>query len=450
MNPNEARECIEAILAMPTSDVAATYAQTRYDSLLDPVYSQVLLQMTREENVRSGLSRRHQALIRLNEYTAAIVRNRLLETFPGQGVAEALPELLVLTSASPPDKDTNDSWDAEEERTRRMREARERWWDAMTRHFEQKAVIESPGDAPLDDIARANLLRSIDNRLLLVSMRLSRDGRASEDNVRELEAVIQDCDRLLHAEPSKYGFAPPETVRNKRADAQKYLARVYDLLGDTEHALRTYEAAAEALRAAGKPEEASRCSVDSVIMLYNHADHHGRMEAIARMRDILKVIPDDDVEYANTLVELGGMYSGVGEDYEADRILDKAEEKLHAMGHTNPSGTQLADSLKASLCAILTDSVAAGTPASKMPIAVQNQVRSIYRRLYEMRQQIYRGWGDLDRAERYRLLLEQQAQREQMDGTIAEGNKLNQEFSERMLQSVQSLMELLDKPPKGE
>jgi hypothetical protein len=76
------------------------------------------------------------------------------------------------------------------------------------------------------------------------------------------------------------------------------------------------------------------------------------------LRTKLATLPTDHEDYAETLIELGRVYSSSGDDYEAEKLLLEAEQildnvKIQGKPVGDPSGSALAEKLTQSLQSII-------------------------------------------------------------------------------------------------
>ena len=146
--------------------------------------------------------------------------------------------------------------------------------------------------------------------------------------------------------------------------------------------------------------------------------------AMRRLQKQLDSTSPSSIEHATCLVELGELYSQLGEDVGASAYLERAEASLGARGMSNPSGPDLADALRATLLE---------SPASaQSPLGARLASRDLYRRLYTARERIYRRRGELT------LAAHEQAKLESMDGAIRDGCAFNLQFSQAMMDMLHS------------
>jgi tetratricopeptide (TPR) repeat protein len=240
----------------------------------------------------------------------------------------------------------------------------------------------------------------------------------------------------MQARPTSYGIEVAELL-GKKAEVFKYIARAYESQGDAEQAKHFFRLAAERYEEIGKKREADRCHADMAWVFFSLQGDANT--TITMLHALLAVQPQESREFAEYLIELGQIHGAVGDDYEAEHFLEMAEDQLSRLKHNNPTGAELASALTQSLMSLMSTS---GKPADidgLSAIETQMSIRGLYRRLYTMREQIYRRRGDTGNAEAYRKRWQD------MDGTMKEGNTLNLEFSQRMSRQLDGLLEQLDK-----
>jgi tetratricopeptide (TPR) repeat protein len=279
---------------------------------------------------------------------------------------------------------------------------------------------------PPDDLAKTRRLIEIDQRYV-VAMPDTMPGRASEAAIKSFESIKADYDALIDAGPPSFALYKIEDVMVKSADVTESIARTYDSLRNDAQAAVYYEQAATAYERCGHPDKAQRCrSALAQVKLSAGGDIDDELQRLQAWRDTLDPA---SLEHAKATVQLGELFSAAGDDFEAERYLREAEASLQQGGFDNPGGGNLADALTQSVSRILSGEHVSGPT----DIETQMAVRDLHRRIYLAYAQIYRT-SDPDRAAE--LLKKAEA----MDSS-----DVNQQFSDTMMKSLDSLMNLLDR-----
>jgi hypothetical protein len=219
-------------------------------------------------------------------------------------------------------------------------------------------------------------------------------GLANEKVRQDLKEIAADYQKLLETGLPQYPFYTEETLRAKIADALSSAASVSKILSDYSEASQHYTDAARIYRDLGQQEQAQHCQ-DSLARL-KYAQEGDVDDEIKRLRAELEKLPTDSVAGAEKLIELAGLYSSNGDDYEAEKLLLKAEKILDAISG-DPTGNDLAAALTQSLLSIMQDQYDGGPT----PIVTAMKVSSLYRELSVALTRIYQT-TDPPRAAIYR------------------------------------------------
>jgi tetratricopeptide (TPR) repeat protein len=267
---------------------------------------------------------------------------------------------------------------------------------------------------PMDDIAKMRRLMAIDRRYMYATMG-ARPGRTTQATVEELKAIAGDYEQLLKAGTPQMFYKENE-LRVKIADSTKAAAQACVDLREYREAAKLYRAAAAAYKTLGKPEEAKRCQ-ERVAELKYPQDGNVDDEIQRLRKKIAKVAAP--IDQADALIELGTLYNGNGDDFEARKLLEKAEVilKEHA---PDPNGAALANALNASLLGM-----AAGKPPGLGGIETTLRVQGLYRLLYVALARTHEATNPRKAAE-YRAKAGQRDSRE-----------VNDDFSQTMLRMLQ-------------
>lgn len=269
-------------------------------------------------------------------------------------------------------------------------------------------------NAPMDDLAKMRRLMAIDRRYMYATVG-ARPGRTTETTVEQLKAIARDYEQLLQAGAPQMFFKEND-VRVKIADATSAAASACVDLRQYGEAAKLYRAAAASYKTAGKPEEAKRCQTRVAELKY---PQDGNVDdEILRLRKKIAKAGANSIDQADALIELGALYGGNGDDYEARKLLEKAEAILKAQA-ADPSGADLANALSASLMGI-----AAGQPVGLGGIKDTLRVEGLYRLLYVALARTYQATNP-KKAEEYRSKAAQRDSR-----------KVNDDFSQTMLRML--------------
>jgi tetratricopeptide (TPR) repeat protein len=278
---------------------------------------------------------------------------------------------------------------------------------------------------PSDDVAKARRLIEIDQRYLL-AMPNTLPGQASEAVVAMFQSIKADYESLIQAGPPSFPLYSVDDIQVKVADVTESIARTYDSLRNDEQAALHYERAAEGYERHGHADKAQRCR-NALAQLTLSAE--GNIdEELQRLQKMLAALTPPALEHARTTVQLAELYSAAGDDFEAEEHLKRAEQELQQLGYDNPGGGNLADALAESMNSILSGEARSG-PST---VEIRMLVRDLYKRMYLAYAQIYRE-ADPDAA------AEWLKKAEAMDSTA-----MNQQFSDQMMKSIGSMLNLFD------
>jgi tetratricopeptide (TPR) repeat protein len=270
----------------------------------------------------------------------------------------------------------------------------EGWMDRLFPESQgQGSGEEFDPSQPMDELKKMRWLMAIDRRYLAALPR-TKIGLADEQVLKELEEIAADYQKLLEAGPSRYLFTSEAGLREKIADSRSSAAQVAEILRDYPRAQDHYLAAAEIYTATGKGDQARKVQASLARLKFAQ---EGNVDAeIRRLRSEIDALPESSLAHQEGLIELAGLYSSNGDDYEAEQLLVKAEALLDRH-QGDPSGSKLADALSESLLSIMQQKHAGGpTPVEKMLKA-----NELYRELYLGLARIYQA-ADPKKAAHYR------------------------------------------------
>jgi hypothetical protein len=198
----------------------------------------------------------------------------------------------------------------------------------------------------------------------------------------------------------------------------------YEMLPNYPEAVRHYTAALEKYTALGKLEQAQRCQEKLDEIKYAEDGKSGK--AIKRLRQQLLALTALPFIQAEWMIELAGLCSSNGDDYEAKELLVKAESLLDQLETQKKAGgaargKALGEALTESLLKIKQGKNEGGPT----PIEQMMKVNGLYRLLYQALVRIYDSTDEHEKAQIYREKLGK------MDS-----QETNKEFSEFMLRAL--------------
>jgi tetratricopeptide (TPR) repeat protein len=293
----------------------------------------------------------------------------------------------------------------------------EGWLNRLSQQFPSNTKDEKfDPNQPLDDMAKMRWLMAIDGRYTWTMPR-TQTGLANEKVLQDLKEIAADYQKLLQAGPPQFPFYTEEGLRMKIADVLNSAAQACDTLRDYPQASQHYTAAAKIYTALGKHEQAQRCHANLTRLKF--AQDGDVNYEIKRLRTELTTLSTGSVAYAETLVELAGLYSSNGDDYEAEKLLLEAEKVLDRIGG-DPSGSDLAAALTQSLLSVMQGQHGGGPTA----IETKMKVNGLYRELSLALARIYETTEPL-KAANYRA-----------KATQRDNRANNDEFSEYMRRAL--------------
>ncbi len=309
----------------------------------------------------------------------------------------------------------------------------EGWLKKLSRQSSDNAEEEKiDTNQPLDDMAKMRRLMEIDRRFMFTMPR-TMIGLANETGLQDLKEIAGDYRKLLQAGPPQHPFYTEQALRKKIADVLQAAARACVTLRDYQQAGQHYVEAAEIYTSLGEGEEAELCRAS---LAHLKLDQGGGVDdEIKRLHTELAAAPAGSIDYARTLIELAGLYSSNGDDYEAETLLLKSEKMLDEIGG-DPSGGDLAEALTQSLLNITQAKPVSG------PTAIETKfiMNGLYRQLFLALARIYQArigqTADREQAEDYQKRAENYLTR----ATQRDSRANNDEFSEYMLKELKGIL----------
>jgi hypothetical protein len=279
---------------------------------------------------------------------------------------------------------------------------------------------------PLDDLEKLQWLRDIDTRYMF-AMGRSLPGKADASVVQELLDIAAECQKLLKAGRPSHPFYTDEMLLAKIADVHSTAASACESMRDYPQAQKEYTAAAEKYAALGQHDQAERCRTR--LARLKSVQKGGTNEEFERLQAKLAKLPAGSIDHAETLIELAGLHSRNGDDYEGEKLYLQAEQILDKLSG-DPSGKDQADALTNSILGIMGGRSPGGPTALEKVV----QVRGLYRLLCLELARIYAIYAVAkpDLAHHYRELAHHYREK------AAEGDsrKQNDEFSAAMLRAL--------------
>jgi tetratricopeptide (TPR) repeat protein len=253
---------------------------------------------------------------------------------------------------------------------------------------------------PQTDYARAIEMIQLDKRV--TSMMMRTHFNPVDDSVIDDWKIIADGYReLISAGQPAQPLYNVASLRLKYAQALESIARAYSSMNDSNQSRAYYTRAAKAFEEAGNRAEASNCrsKINS-----DRMSEEGELDDQIRaaLRD-LESLDRKEPEYFSRLVDLGELQAQAGDDFAAEKTLVKAESGLEAAKWANPSGSQLAEALVASLKSMETGS----TLPRGLNIQTNVMVRTLHRRIHLALADIYGRLGDAAKADQRLKLAEE-------------------------------------------
>jgi tetratricopeptide (TPR) repeat protein len=239
---------------------------------------------------------------------------------------------------------------------------------------------------PQTDYARAMEMIQLDKRVTGMMMRTH--FNPVDDSVIDDWKIIADGYRkLIDAGPPETPLYTIASLRLKYAQALESIGRAYKSMNDSKQSRAYYKQAAKAFEEAGDRAEAANCRAKiGSDRMSEEGEFDGQIGAA--LQD-LEAFVQREPEYFSRLVDLGELQAQAGDDFAAEKTLVKAESGLKAAEWGNPSGSDLAEALVASLKSIETGST---LPAEKN-IQTNMMVRTLHRRIHLALADIYRRLG---------------------------------------------------------
>ena len=240
---------------------------------------------------------------------------------------------------------------------------------------------------PQTDAARALELIQIDKRVTAMMMR-THFNPMDDAVIDDWKNIIRDYRGMIDAGPLKTPLYTIDSVRLKVAQSLEALARAYASLHDAKQSRACWEQAAQAFDEAGERGEATRCrSRQREDSMAEGAEYDDQIHAA--LQD-LENLDKKQPEYFARMVDLGELQAHAGDDFAAEKTLLNAESGLSHAKWENPSGSDLAEALVATLTGL--SSGQSVSPSRNIQTSVL--VRSLYRRIHLGLADVYQRMGD--------------------------------------------------------
>lgn len=297
------------------------------------------------------------------------------------------------------------------------------WMDRLNQQF--PATSETDNKTPADDLGKMRWLSALDRRYMSASL-LTPQGSKSKKIVQELQEIADDYQVLLNAPmPEKTFVYTKADLQSKLANTYSAMAQACESLHDYEQAKQHYASAIKIFKILGEQSHVQRyqTSLDRL----DFAQHGNVDKEILRLRQQLAKVQKDSVEYADILIDLGGINRQNGDDFEAEKLLLQAEKLLDKLSG-DISGQDIATALTNSLLALHHDKLK-GKPTE---IETVLKINGLYRILSVGLSRIYEKTNP-QKAAIYRT---KAAQRD--------SSATNNAFSKQMLGSVDDLLKKLE------
>jgi tetratricopeptide (TPR) repeat protein len=244
---------------------------------------------------------------------------------------------------------------------------------------------------PQTDAARAMELIQIDKRVTAMMMR-THFNPVDDTVIADWKNIVDDYRELIKAGPPKTPLYTIDNVRLKVAQSLEALARAYASLHDAKQSSAYYKQAAQAFHEAGERGEAARCrSRQREDSMAEGAEYDDQIRAA--LQD-LENLDKKQPEYFARLVDLGELQAHAGDDFAAEKTLLEAESGLKHAKWGNPSGSDLAEALVATLTGL---SSGQAVPSSRN-IQTSTLVRTLHRRIHLGLADVYQSLGDTEKA----------------------------------------------------
>ncbi len=234
-----------------------------------------------------------------------------------------------------------------------------------------------------DDIQKIQQFTALGSRLMQCMMSCM-PGNVNRQVIDELTSIHADYITLLHKGPPQIGLYTEVNVKAKIAETLEWIARAHDSLADWQGAVAAYQIAIQAFAELGDTASFKRCkdNVDKI----NVAQGLGIDKQLNKLLGRLETLNATTLEYIKTMVELADLYSGNEDHYEAERYYQKALQTLHTQGRSEPSGSELANSLETTLSNIWSNKQTTNT----VDIHDTLLLRDLYRQIYMGLIRVYR------------------------------------------------------------
>ena len=185
-----------------------------------------------------------------------------------------------------------------------------------------------PAEAVKADLARA--LRKLDiNRRYLAAQQKMVPGNFDPACFEEMQQVLRDSQQLLSEFPLTFPLITPESIQYRIAEAQYRLGDAYNATRDQAVSEHWYRAAIRSYQKIGMMPLANECLVriaQGRLYFEGTIDDETR-----RLLPALRALSDDTFAHLRLMMEIAQLHARAGDDYEAARFLDAAEDGLERL-----------------------------------------------------------------------------------------------------------------------
>jgi tetratricopeptide (TPR) repeat protein len=279
----------------------------------------------------------------------------------------------------------------------------------------------------LSEIDLVRRLIDVDGRYMR-EMLDARPGRVSTSTPVNIAQIAEDYRRIAARGPTP--LINTVAIERKVADCVRLQGQAYEWLDDLDAAETSYEDALRRYRELEAVDEAMNIE-RSLRELRLHRDRDVDA-ALTTLRAKLEAPGLSEVDRAEVQVDLAELHLTRDDEVVAEELFRAAEQAL-APRLGDVTGAATARSLMASLL-----SIRSGEASSEVPILDVVRVQGLLGRVYAGMTQLLRE-SEPTEAARYLGL------RNEMEGSVADGSSMNKEFSETMLQSLDSFFEQYDR-----
>ncbi|HYO13474.1 MAG TPA: CHAT domain-containing protein [Thermoanaerobaculia bacterium] len=257
----------------------------------------------------------------------------------------------------------------------------------------------------LSDESQKNLLYWDAKQRLYLSLQRAWPGVSGPEVIPELQSLVAEMEDLLAKGLPR--FVEASAVSYEMAEAETRIAHMASWVGDValakSHAIR----ASRFYQSAGRPDLArdfqNGLPQDEIRSTGNFGREYGDL------MEVLAQVPPGSLDHSKALIDLGDLYLSIGDEFEAGKRLQEAEQELSSSGHEPPTAEQILEALRAMFD--LHEATPEQITETSQRLQALSKAHDLHKHVYLSLAYVHRK-KDPERAQHYSRLVRELASRE--------------------------------------